>query len=129
MKLIFEVLAIMLVALFAGCSNAHKESNKIEINQVLENPASFLEKQIQIHGVVSQADSGKQLFSVISKKEFQECGIDECNANDQLPVRYNGDLPEIGKQVVIIGMVKQAEKGYIYEAESLGNIKDLPISQ
>lgn len=126
MKRVMAVLLIVLIAALAGCSDGQKDSNIVEIEQVIESPVPFLDKQIQIQGVVSQANSDKQLFSVISQREFQECGIAECNANEQLPVRFSGDVPEVGKPVAIIGVVKQAEKGFIYEAESVRNIEDLP---
>ena len=121
-KWLFIVLQLFF---FAHCSQTAKSSNRVEIEQILETPTAFANKGILIQGVVSQVNSEKQLFSVISQKEFKECGIAACNINDQLPIRYGGELPDVGKLLQITGKVKQIEKGLIYEAESIRNIENL----
>jgi hypothetical protein len=70
-------------------------------------------------------NSDKQLFSVISQKEFKECGIADCNASEQLPIRYTSDLPKVGEQIEITGIVRQIEKGFVYEAQSIRNTENL----
>jgi hypothetical protein len=124
MKLSARLLIVLMLFSLSNCK-VDADSNFIEIEQILGNPAAFANKGILIQGIVNQVNSEKQLFSVISQKEFKECGIADCNINEQLPVRYVGELPEVGKLIEITGTVKQIEKGFIYEAESIKHIESL----
>jgi hypothetical protein len=125
MSLMKWILAALIVLSVVSCSSETKESKVVNVEQVLNEPIDFLNKNILIEGVVNQVNKDKNVFSVISEKEFEECGIGECNVNEQLPVRYSGELPELGKKVEIAGIVKKNDKGFIYEAESIRNIKNL----
>lgn len=124
MKLSVKLLFLLMLFSLSNCK-VEDDSNFVEIEQILEKPAAFANQGILIQGVVNQVNSEKQLFSIISQKEFKECGIGACNINEQLPIRYVGELPEVGKLLQITGKVKQIEKGFIYEAESIRNIENL----
>jgi hypothetical protein len=123
---LFSITILSLIIIFVtSCSNTPGNSNLIEIEQILDKPSAFVNKNSLIHGVVNQVKSNKQLFSVISQKEFKECGIADCNANEQLPVRYQGALPQVGETIEIVGIVKQSEEGFVYEAGSIRNLENL----
>ncbi len=124
MKLSINLLFFLMLFSLSNCK-VENDSKLVEIEQILEKPAAFANKGILIQGVVNQVNSAKQLFSVISQKEFKECGIGDCNINEQLPIRYVGELPDVGMLLQITGKVKQVEKGFIYEAESIRNIESL----
>lgn len=70
---------------------------------VLNNPNEFLSQEIKIEGVVSQSDSDEQQFSIIGEKEFDECRIEKYNANEQLPIRFKNELPQVGDKVEVSG--------------------------
>lgn len=125
MSLMNWFLAALIVLSVVSCSSENKKSKVVNVEQVLNEPKDFLNKNILIEGVVNQVNKDKNIFSVISDKEFSECGIGECNINEQLPVRYSGELPELGKKIEISGIIKKNDKGFIYEAESIRNIKNL----
>ena len=125
MNLLKWFIAALIVFSIVSCNSENKESKVVNVEQVLNEPIDFLNKNILIEGVVNQVNKDKNIFSVISEKEFSECGIGECNVNKQLPVRYSGELPELGKKIEITGIVKKNDKGFIYEAESIRNIKNL----
>jgi hypothetical protein len=123
---LFSIAILSLILIFVtGCGNTSGDSNLVEVEQILDKPSAFVNKNALIRGVVNQVNSDKQLFSVISQKEFKECGIADCNANEQLPVRYQGDLPQVGETIEIVGIVKQSEEGFIYEAGSIKSLENL----
>lgn len=119
------ILSILILFLFISCGENNKNSIVINVEQVLNEPKNFLNKNISIQGMVNKVNEDKNIFSVISEKEFSECGLGECNVNGQLPVRFSGKLPGLGEKVEISGIVKKNEKGFIYEAKSVRNIKNL----
>ena len=125
MSLLKWVLIILMCLSIINCSSENNESKIVNVDQVLTEPNDFINQNILIEGIVNQVNTDKSIFSIISEREFNECGISECNVNEQLPVRYSGDLPELGKKIKIAGVVKKNDKGFIYEAESIRNIKNL----
>ena len=125
MNLVKWILTALIVISVVSCSSENKESKVVNVEQVLDEPDVFINKNILIEGVVNQVNKDKNIFSIISEKEFEECGIGECNVNEQLPVRYSGNIPGLGEKIEIAGIVKKNDKGFIYEAESIRNIKNL----
>jgi hypothetical protein len=117
---LFETLSLILILFsLTNCNKVDDASNIVEVEQILDKPTAFINKNFIIQGVVNQVNSEKQLFSIISQREYKECGIGSCNVNEQLPVRYDGNIPEVGQQIEIVGAIKEVEKGFIYEAESI----------
>lgn len=125
MNLFKLFLIVLLPFFFLNCGRSDQNSDLVEVEQILATPTNFANQTIIVQGVVNQVNSDKQLFSVISQKEFKECGIDDCNAGEQLPIRYNGNLPKVGEEIEITGIVKQIEKGFVCEAQSIRNSKNL----
>jgi len=120
-----KILASLLI-IFAIQSCQNKKSEFATVEDVLDNPTEFLNQEIKIQGIVSKSNSTKQQFSIIGEKEFDKCGIGKCNANEQLPIRFKEDLPEIGEKIEVVGQITKTEKGFIYEAKNIKNIKDIP---
>jgi len=119
-----RIVTILFIAFaIQGCQNSSSETASVE--DVLDNPTEFLNQEIKIEGVVSQSNSDKQQFSIIGEKEFDECGIDKCNANEQLPIRFKDNLPKVGDKVEVFGQITKTEEGFIYEAKTIRNIKDI----
>ncbi len=125
MKLVKWFIPILILFLFVGCGGNSHNLKVLNVELVLNEPDNYLNKNILILGIVNKVNEGKNIFSVISEKEFGECGLGECNVNAQLPVRYSGKFPELGEKIEIAGIVKKLIKGFIYEAESVRNIKNL----
>jgi hypothetical protein len=113
MKPFKKLLPLLLFLFLINCSHAPNNSDLVAIEKILDNPQVLVNKTILIQGVVNQVNPDKLLFSVISQKEFEECGISECNASEQLPIRYPGDLPEVGRQIEIVDIVKEIDQGFI----------------
>jgi hypothetical protein len=119
-----RIVTILLIAFaIQGCKNSSSETASVE--DVLDNPTEFLNQKIKIEGVVSLSSTDKQQFSIIGDKEFKECGISECNANEQLPIRFKSELPQVGDKVEVSGQITKTEEGFIYEAKTIRNIKDI----
>ncbi len=113
-----KIVTILLIAFaIQGCKNSSSEMASVE--DVLDNPTEFLNQEIKIEGVVSQSNSDKHQFSIIGEKEFKKCGIDKCNANEQLPIRFKSELPQVGDKVEVFGQITKTDEGFIYEAKSM----------
>jgi hypothetical protein len=120
-----KILTILFIAfVIQGCKNSNTGIASVE--DVLDNPTEFLSQEIKIKGVVSQSNFDKQQFSIIGDKEFKECGIGKCNVNEQLPIRFKSELPQVGDKVEVFGQITKTEEGFIYEAKTIRNIKDIP---
>jgi len=118
------ILTVLLIAIAVqSCQNSKSKTATVE--DVLNNPTEYLNQEVSIQGIVSQVDSARQQFSIIGEKEFDKCGVDKCNANEQLPVRYKEALPAFKDKVEISGQITKTEKGFVYEAKSIRNIKDI----
>ena len=121
-----KIVTILLIAFaIQGCKNSSSKMASVE--DILNNPTEFLNQEIEVQGVVSQSKIDKQLFYIIGEKEFDKCGIDKCNANEQLPIRFKNELPQVGDKVEVFGQITKTEKGFIYEAKNIRHIKDISV--
>jgi|GEM_PF-4832296 len=110
---------IFLLIAFAIQSCQNNKPGIATVEDVLDNPMEFLSQENTIQGVVSQSKIDKQLFYIIGEKEFKKCGIDKCNANEQLPIRFKSELPQVGDKVEVFGQITKTDEGFIYEAKSM----------
>ena len=117
------ILTIFGTTVFGQTNN--DEAQQVQVETILKSPGDFLDDAITIYGIVRQSIAEKHLFAIISEKEFKKCGITKCNAAEQLPVRYTGELPNVGDEIQVSGNIKKTEQGFIYEAGSIKNIKDI----
>jgi len=124
-KISMKKILIVLLITTAVLSCQNSKPKIANLDDVLNNPSEYLNKKVNIQGIVNQIDFDKNQFSIIGKKEFEECGIGKCNINERLPVRFKGDFPTIKDKVEVSGYITKTEKGFIYEAKSIRNIKDL----
>jgi len=119
-----KIIAVLVIAsVIVSC-----QENKTQIasvDDVLNNPGEFINQETKVEGIVSQTNANKQQFSIIGEKEFKKCDIGKCNANEQLPIRFKGELPKIGEKIEVVGQITKSEEGFIYEAKTIRNIKDI----
>lgn len=119
-----KILAVLLITIAVqSCQNSKSEILTLE--DVLNNPTEYLNQEVTIQGIVSQTNSDRQQFSIIGEKEFDKCGIDKCNANDQLPIRFKDNFPKVSDKVEVSGQIIKTEKGFVYEAKTIKIIKDI----
>jgi len=119
-----KILAILLIAIAVqSCENSN--SKIATVKNVLNNPSEYINQEVIIRGYVSRVDSDKQQFSIIGEKEFDKCEIDKCNENEQLPIRFKDSLPKIGNKIEVSGRITKTEKGFVYEAKTIRDIKDI----
>jgi len=121
-----KILMFLLIAIaIQGCQN--NKSGQATVEGVLDNPTEYLSKVIKLQGMVSQSNSNKQQFNIIGEKEFEECGVGKCNANEQLPIRFKNSLPKVGDKVEVSGQITKTKEGFVYEAKSIRHIKDISV--
>ena len=90
-------------------------SEVIHVDDLSKNIESF-KGVIVLRAVVAGVKKSEGIFGIIDSREFESCGVLTC-AENILPVRFAGELPEPKAVVVVTGRVVQNEKGLIIEAE------------
>lgn len=73
---------------------------------------------VRVEGAVSAASAETQTLALIDTKELEKCGVTTC-APLSLPVRWSGNLPEIGQLVRVEGSVSEADGKLVFVAQTL----------
>ncbi len=80
----------------------------VDVDWIAKNPENF-EGYIGVEGKVIKVDEDNTTFALGCE--------DECL---MMPVRYDGEMPNPGSQVVVYGEVKGAEDGkYVFEGKDV----------
>ena len=82
----------------------------VEVEGFAKNPYSYLNKEIQLKGVVSFVYPETQMLVLIDNKEYASCGVVTCAIN-QIPVSYAGAMPKVKDFVIATGKVSQSSDG------------------
>lgn len=90
----------------------NQENNNIVVNieSFAKNPYSYLNKEIQLKGVVSFVYPESQMIVLIDNKEYASCGVVTCAIN-QIPVSYSGPMPNVKDFIIATGKVSQTNDG------------------
>ncbi len=76
----------------------------LDVNTMADNVNQYLDKSINLRGVVSFVYPESQTLVIIDNKEFANCGVVTCAIN-QIPVSYSGTLPNVKDFVQVSGTV------------------------
>ncbi len=78
----------------------------IDVDEIAKHPENF-KGQIGVSGKVIKVDASKKSFAL---------GCDD--ACVIVPVRYNGQSPDMGSEVVVYGEIKETEQGkYVLDGQ------------
>ncbi len=115
------LLALVTVVALAGCSTAAVDP--VGVNAVMTDPGAYT-GQIAITGIVQQVDKPSATVTMIDKIEYETCGLTPCGSAGLLPIylpaaQYDGGLPALEDQVVVIGEIKTTPKGAYFDVERL----------
>lgn len=75
-----------------------------------------------VEGIVASTAPKDRAFSLIDRKEFDECGSVSC-APLSLPVRWEGKMPAIKTFVRVTGEVRKESGKMIFHATRLESVK------
>ncbi|NOZ23999.1 MAG: hypothetical protein GXP25_23220 [Planctomycetes bacterium] len=92
-------------------------SQVVHVDELAKDPGRFA-GDIVLQGVVAGVKKSEGVFGVIDSREFESCGSLTC-AENILPVKFAGELPEPKSVVQITGRVVRGEKGLLFEAKGV----------
>ncbi|MBL9207381.1 MAG: hypothetical protein JNN01_20035 [Opitutaceae bacterium] len=86
-----------------------------------------LRDKITVEGVVRQVSAKARALALIDVQEFRECGLKAC-AEYELPVRWQGAMPAVGRGVRASGFVEKARGKLVFVARSIEAF-DVPATE
>jgi hypothetical protein len=119
-NLIAFVFLILLTVCSASLSAEETEFNSeiIGVRQYMKNFEKHSNQNVTIEGIVSNIYKELNIFGLIDVKELKECKVVTC-AQLTLPVRWNGDMPQIKSKVRVSGQARKEKKGFAFIANNL----------
>ena len=89
-------------------------SKIVHVDDLAKSPGDF-KGQIVLRAIVMGVKESEGVFGVIDSREFESCGALTC-AENILPVKFSGRLPEPKAVVEITGRLIQGKRGLVIEA-------------
>ncbi len=102
----------------AAASPTNAPGAVLSVND-LQDSSARLGDEVEVQGVVSSANADRRTFGLVDKREVDKCGTTAC-ADFVLPVHWKGPLPRVGKQVMVVGVLKRSPAGLLLEAARVG---------
>ena len=96
-------------------------SKIVHVDDLAKSPENF-KGEIMLRAVVAGVRKSEGVFGVIDSREFESCGVLTC-AENILPVKFSGNLPEPKAVVEITGRMVRVEKGLIIQAKRVEVVK------
>ena len=93
----------------------------VQVDDLVEKPENY-KGEIVLKAAVARVSKTKGVFSAIDYREFKKCNELEC-AKHYLPVKFSGEIPKLETLVQMTGQVVKGEKGLVFEAKKLEEIK------
>ena len=76
---------------------------------------------VLIAGVVGRVDADKSLLLLVDRAEVEQCGLEcEDEPGKQVPVRWSGDFPKVGSEVLVSGHLARQVDALILTGEYAG---------
>jgi hypothetical protein len=114
-------LAILFLLLVLGC-NKQAEVAALNVNDIGGDPAAFV-GSITITGITAgYAAQDPSLFGLMDRKELQ-CQSPNCN-KVIIPIRFQGQRPAIGDELLVTGSFQNTGRGYLFTAETVKVVRN-----
>lgn len=94
-----------------------KVDAEIGVRALMESPESY-KSQVQVAGVVSQVVTDSKIFGLIDLEEFKTCQKVTC-ASLVLPVKWDGNMPEVGQTLSAVGEIQKEGKRFLFKASEV----------
>ena len=90
-------------------------SRVVNVDDLAEKPENF-KGDIVLRAVVAGVNKSEGVFGAVDSREFESCGVLTC-ADNTLPVKFAGELPNVKTVVEITGRIVRNKKGLSIEAK------------
>jgi hypothetical protein len=120
-------LALMAIGILVTCADAQQAIDATSptsigattVNDLAANPSAYLGK-VAVIGVVAAVKAG-QGFIIVDKREYADCGLSCLNEPDtrKIPVRWDGDPPNVQQTVRITGVLEKSDHGLIFSGKNV----------
>jgi hypothetical protein len=103
-------------------STSPTSSGATTVNDLAANPSAYL-GQVAVVGVVAAVKAG-QGFTIVDNREFAACGLSCLDEPDtrKIPVRWDGDPPELQQKVRITGVLEKSDQGLVFSAKNVAEV-------
>lgn len=99
-----------------AAAESQPSSTKVaHVDELAGKPEEF-KGEIQLRAVVAAVKESEGVMSVIDSREFESCGVLTC-AENYLPVKFSGKLPQPKTVVEMTGRIVKTDKGLVFEAK------------
>ncbi len=89
----------------------------VHVDELAAKPEEF-NGEFVLRGVVAGVKESEGVISVIDSREYESCGVLTC-AENYLPVKLTGKLPQPKTVVELTGRIVKSDKGLLFEASDL----------
>ena len=106
------------LAVQPAAAEADAGSRKVvQVDELAAKPEEF-KGEFVLRAVVAGVKESEGVISVIDSREYESCGVLTC-AENYLPVKPTGKLPQPKTVVELTGRVVKSDKGLLFEASRL----------
>lgn len=93
----------------------------IHVDELAKDPHAY-PGEIVLRAVVAKSNESEGVVSVIDSREFESCGQLKC-AENYLPVKISGTLPEPKTLLLITGQVIRDKHGLVFQATQVKKVQ------
>lgn len=101
----------------ATADSAASTRRVVHVDELAAHPEEF-KGEFVLRAVVAGVKESEGVLSVIDSREYESCGVLTC-AENYLPVKVGGKLPQPKTVVELTGLVVKNDKGLLFEASRL----------
>lgn len=101
----------------ATATDSAATDTTLSVDALAKSPKSFAGREIMVSGVVATVVSRQKVFTIIDQSEFEECNAVTC-ARYEIPIDFDGKLPEPKQVIVATGRLVQPQPGrFLFKAK------------
>ncbi len=123
-KIVIAVSGAILVAVVAFALNPRNQepTQVLNVNDFRSDPAAF-SGTLSVTGIMAAVSKQEpRIFGMMDKTELV-CANPNCQ-KFYLPVRYSGQPPTIGDEIVVTGSYTKVEEGWIFLATKVNILRN-----
>ncbi len=98
-----------------------KQPDFVHVDELAKDPHAY-PGEIVLRAVVAKSNESEGVVSVIDSREFESCGQLKC-AENYLPVKISGSLPEPRTLLFITGQVVRDKQGLVFQATQVKKVQ------
>jgi hypothetical protein len=111
------LVALLTSSFIAATSFSAETEHVVGVRTLMKSPEKY-SKKVKVSGVVSQVVEEAKILGLIDLEEFKDCNKVTC-AKLVLPIRWDGNMPEVGQQLTSTGKIQKEGERYLFIANDL----------